>query len=285
MNYDLLTADELEAQLNPRVSVPDAETYIADYIERSAEVRGRLGGRLDVAYGDTPLQALDVFPASGDSRAPLHIFMHGGYWRAMDKSANSFVAEALVRAGATTVMLNYDLCPAVTLDDIVAQIIRAVAWVHDNAADLGGDPDRIYLSGHSAGGQLAMMALAHDWEKDGLPPDLIKGAVGVSGVYDLAPLMRTSINDDVRLTGDMAARNSPTLHPPATSAPVVIAVGQQEPEAFIDQSKDFHQVCLDAGLDSQYLESPGDNHFSVLYTLANPISGLCGLVLRQMSLA
>lgn len=285
MNYDLISDDDIEAQMNPRVAVPDAEAYIADYVERSAEVRSRLNGRLDVSYGDTPLQGLDVFPAPDNARAPIHIFMHGGYWRALDKSANSFIADALVRAGATTILLNYDLCPAVTLDDIVDQIIKAIAWVHKNAAELGGDPNRIYVSGHSAGGQLAMMALAHDWENDGLPADLIKGVVGVSGVYELSPLLRTSVNDDVRLTEDMAARNSPTLHPPTSTAPMVIAVGQQEPEAFIAQSKDFHQVCVDRGFDSQYLECPGDDHFSILYSLANPISGLCGLVLRQMSLA
>lgn len=284
MDLDQLSPDELEAQMNPRIAVPEAEDYIADYVQRSAEARERLGGRIDVAYGDTPLQAVDVFPAA-DGGAPIHIFIHGGYWRALDKSANSFVAEALVQAGATAVMLNHDLCPAVTLDDIVGQVCKAIAWVHGNAGNLNGDPNRIFVSGHSAGAHLAMMALAHDWESDGLPPNLIKGAVGVSGVYELAPILRTSVNADVRLTDDMAARNSPTRHPPVTSAPLVVAVGQQEPEAFIDQSKDFHQACMNAGLDSQYLECPGDDHFSVLYTLANPISGLCGLVLRQMSLA
>ncbi len=285
MDLDLLSADELEALMNPRIAVAEAEDYIADYIQRSAEARERLQGRLDIAYGDTPLQNLDVFAAPESGNAPIHIFIHGGYWRALDKSAGSFVAEALVEAGATTVMLNHDLCPSVTLDDIVGQVRSAVAWIHANAGDLGGDPNRIFISGHSAGAHLAMMALGHDWESDGLPPDLIKGVVGVSGVYDLAPILKMSVNDDVRLSNDMAARNSPMLHPPATSAPLVVAVGQQETKAFVAQSKDFHQVCMGAGLDCQYLECPGDDHFSVLYSLANPISGLCGLVLRQMSLA
>jgi arylformamidase len=285
MDLDLLSADEREAQMNPRVAVPEAEAYLADFAQRSAEARARLEGRLDIAYGDTPLQALDVFAAAGGGGAPLHIFIHGGYWRALDKNANSFVAEGLVDAGATAVLLNYDLCPAVTLDDIVGQVRAAIAWIHGHAGDLGGDPNRIFISGHSAGAQLAMMALGHDWEADGLPSDLIKGAVGVSGVYDLLPVLKISVNDDVRLSEDMAARNSPTRHPPATSAPLVVAVGQQETPAFVAQSKDFHQTCVNAGLDSRYLECPGDDHFSVLYTLANPISSLCGLVLRQMSLA
>ncbi len=284
MDLNALSDEELEAHMNPRVAVEDAESYLADWVERSAEARTRLGGRLDLAYGDTPGQTLDVFPAAVSS-APLHIFIHGGYWRALDKSANSFVAEALVEAGATTILLNHDLCPLVTLDEIVVQIRRAITWVHANAADLGGDPNRIFVSGHSAGAHLAMMALAHDWGGEGLPPDLIKGVVGVSGVYDLAPILRISVNDDVRLDAEMATRNSPTLNQPSSPAPFVIAVGQQEPAAFMAQSTDFYDVCRKRGLDCEYLECPGDDHFSILYSLANPISGLCGLALRQMSLA
>ena len=285
MDIDLLSPDELEAHMNPRVAVADAESYMADWVERSAEARERLGGRLDIAYGDTPGQTLDVFPAPDSSSAPIHIFIHGGYWRALDKSANSFVAEALVAAGATTVLLNHDLCPTVTLDDIVAQIRRAVAWVFENAADLGGDPNRIFMSGHSAGAHLAMMALGHDWDNEGLPADVIKGVVGISGVYDLAPILKISVNDDVHLDPDMAERNSPMRHPPGATAPLVIAAGEQEPAAFVAQSTEFHDICRSNGIDSQYLECPGDDHFSILYSFANPISGLCGLALRQMSLA
>lgn len=284
MDINALSDEELEAHMNPRVAVADAESYLADWVERSADSRERLGGKLDVAYGDTPGQTLDVFRAE-NSDAPIHIFIHGGYWRALDKSANSFVAEALVQAGATTVLLNHDLCPLVTLDEIVAQINKAIAWVYENAAQIGGDANRIYVSGHSAGAHLAMTALAHDWGGDGLPPDLIKGVVGVSGVYDLAPVLRVSVNEEVQLDADMAARNSPVLHPPTSPASIVIAAGQQEPAGFVAQSTNFYDVCRKSGLDAEYLECPGDDHFSILYTLANPISGLCGLTLRQMSLA
>ena len=284
MDLNALSDDELEAHMNPRIAVAETEDYLADYAERSAEARERMSGKLDIAYGDSPGQKLDVFRAV-KSDVPLHIFIHGGYWRALDKSANSFVAKALVEAGATTVLLNHDLCPAVTLDEIVSQIRRAVAWVYNNAAQLGGDPDRIFVSGHSAGAHLAMMALAHDWGGEGLPPDLIKGAVGVSGIYDLAPVLKISVNEDVRLDPDMAARNSPTLHPPSSPAPFVIAAGQLEPVGFKVQSTDFYDVCRKHGLNCEYLECPGDDHFSILYSLTNPISGLCGLTLRQMSLA
>jgi arylformamidase len=284
MNLDELSGEELEAHMNPRVAVDDAEAYIADWMERSADVRERLNCRLDIAYGDTPGQKLDVFPAASDT-APIHIFIHGGYWRALDKGANSFVAEAMVEAGATVVLLNHDLCPSVTLDEIVAQTLRGIAWVYESAAELGGDPNRIFLSGHSAGAHLAMMALAHDWGGQGLPPDLIKGAVGVSGVYELSPILRISVNDDVRLTDEMVERNSPTRHPPSSPAPFVVAVGQEEPAGFKAQSTDFYDTCRKRGLDCEYLDCPGDDHFSILYSLANPISGLCGLALRQMSLA
>ena len=284
MDYAHLSDEEIEANYNPRTAVKGFETHLAEYLARSAAARERLGGRLDVPYGPTPLQTLDVFPAAAPG-APINVFIHGGYWRALDKSDVSFVAEPLVAAGATAVSLNYDLCPAVTLDEVVAQVRAAVAWVWRHADELGGDRDRLFVSGHSAGGHLAVMALAHDWAgAEGLPRDAIKGVVSVSGIYDLAPVPRVSVNADIGLDGETARRNSPLLTPPDAVAPLLLAYGEHESAGWIRQSLDFHAECTAHGIDCALLEVSGVDHFSITYTLADPASPLCRAVLAQMEL-
>lgn len=285
MNHRALTDEELEGHLNPRVAVPGFESHLADYATRSARSRAELEAVLDLPYGERPLERLDVFPASAPG-APVQVFVHGGYWRALDKSDHSFVAEALVAAGATVVAINYDLCPAVTLDRIVAQTRAAIAWTHRNIADYGGDPDRLFVSGHSAGAHLAVMALLEDWPgQHGLPPEPIKGVTAISGLYDLAPVLRISVNEDVRLTAEMAARNSPTLHPPRQALPMLLAAGAEEPAGWVQQSTDFRRAYEASAGPADFLEVPDRNHFSVLYDLADPETALCRAVLAQMGLA
>ncbi len=284
MDYDALSAAEIEAELNPRVAVPDAERYLAEYAARSRAVRERLAGTLDIAYGDAPSQTLDVFPAAG-AAPPIHVFLHGGYWRALDKSDHSFLAAPLVAAGATAVLLNYSLCPAVTLDDIVREVRAGLAWIWRHAAELGGDAARIHLSGHSAGAQLAVMALAHDWGAAGLPGDMIKGVAGISGVYDLGPVMRISVNQEIRLDRETALRNSPTLHPPGPVAALLVAVGADEPAGFVEQSCDFLAACRGNGVACDYMAVAGEHHFSILYAFADPATPLHRAVLAQMGLA
>ncbi|MFQ5959471.1 MAG: alpha/beta hydrolase, partial [Alphaproteobacteria bacterium] len=279
-----LSDAEIEAELNPRVAVPDAERYLAEYAARSEAARARLAGTLDVAYGDAPAQTLDVFPAAGEA-PPIHVFIHGGYWRALDKSDHSFLAAPLVSAGATVVVLNYSLCPAVTLDDIVGEVRAGLAWIWRHAAEFGGGAARIFVSGHSAGAQLAAMAMAHDWTAEGLPADLIKGVAGVSGVYELAPVMRISVNEEIRLDREMALRNSPTLRPPRPLAPVLVAVGADEPPGFIKQSRDFLAACRVCGVACDYMAVRGEHHFSILYALADATTPLHRAVLAQMGLA
>ena len=197
MTWRNLHAEELEVQFNPRRAVPDFEAYQAANAARSAEIRARLEARLDLAYGDGPLQTLDVFPAAaaaGGGAAPVHVFFHGGYWRAQDKANFAFVAEHLVAQGICTVVANYDLCPAVTLDGVVAAARRAIAWTFAHAGEFGADPARLTLSGSSAGAHLQAMALAHDWPGEGLPADLIKGAVPITGIYDPEPARHVSVN-------------------------------------------------------------------------------------------
>ena len=175
MTYRNLPPETLELEFNPRATARNIDERLAASAAASAETRARLDCVLDVRYGPGEKETLDIFPAASPG-APVQLFIHGGYWRAMDKSDYSFIADVFQPAGATTVVINYDLCPAVTLDTIVEQSNRSIAWTWRNIADHGGDPDRLYVSGNSAGGHLTAMALAHDWTADGLPADVIKGA-------------------------------------------------------------------------------------------------------------
>lgn len=271
-----------EAEYNIRDRHPDHGVFFEQYRELSEQARRTLPCKLDVAYGDGPNMTLDAFRAAKRD-APLLVFIHGGYWRALDKSDFSFPATAFVPAGVSLVSLNYALAPAVTLDEIVEQCRTAIAWLHGHAADLNADPARLYVSGHSAGGHLTAMLMATDWAAHGLPVDAIKGGCAISGVFDLAPILKTSINDDVRLDAEMAARNSPLFHVPKAGAPLVAAVGDGETEAFLDQSRRFAEAWGASGMAAQYLPLAGFHHFDVVLELAKANSPLTRAMLAQIA--
>ncbi len=281
--YRQLNDAEINAQFMPRLAVPDHETWLKRGAELSAAARARLAGRLDIRYGQGALQTLDCFPAAS-ADAPLQVFIHGGYWRALDKSDFSYVAGPLVSAGATVLVLNYDLCPAVTLDRIIEEMREAMIWIHGNARELGGDPDRIFLSGNSAGAHLAAMMLARDWAAAGLPPDPIKGVCCITGIYDLEPVLRIETNAEIRLRPEMVAHNSPLFLPVRNPAPAIVAVGEAEPPEWIRQSADYHAMLRREGLRSDFHLIAYTHHFSITDTLADPESVLTRAMIRQMGL-
>ena len=268
MDWRSLPMEDLERHFNPRVAVADAESHLAGRAKESAGVRRRLNGRYDIAYGDGPRQVLDIFPADVQG-APIHLFIHGGYWRALAKQDFSFMAPAYVEAGVNAVVMDYDLCPTVTLDRVVAETIECVAWIAKNAGLLGGDANRIVVSGHSAGAHLAAFALAEDWTRHGLPGDLLKAAVLVSGIYDPRPVLQISVNDEIGLTPAMAARCDATAQPPRSGLPLLVAVGGDEPAGWIAQSTDYHRG---AGPDAEFMTCPGKHHFTVGECLCDPKS-------------
>ena len=224
-NYD---RKALDAEYNNRLKVKDALDWIARYGAESARTRAELPMRFDVPYGAHHDERLDVFAASRSGPAPIQIFVHGGYWHRLDKADFSFVARAFRPAGALTVVVNYALIPAVDMDALVRQVRASVAWVHKNARDLGGDPDRIFVTGHSAGGHLVGMLLATDWSAFGAPADVIKGACGMSGLYDLEPIRLCYLNDVLALTPESARRNSPVLLAPPRPTPLILTDGGDE---------------------------------------------------------
>jgi arylformamidase len=269
-----------EGQFNPRVAVPDHEAHAAARDAAAAKVRGRLRADLDVRYGPGERALVDIYRPAGDGPAPVQIYFHGGYWRANARSDFPHLTPTFTAAGAVCVLAGYDLCPAVTLADIVAQTATCLAWVYRNIARHGGDPERLYVSGSSAGAYLAAMAIARDWTADGLPADLIKGAAPVTGIYDLAPVLQISVNEQIRLTADMAARLSAGA--PRHGGPVLVAVGGAEPDGWRAQSRAYAELCRSAGCAVEYLELPGLNHFTTTASIAEPTSPLAQAMLRQM---
>jgi arylformamidase len=279
------TAQEFERQFNPRVAVPDHQPKIDARKAQSAQVRRRLNGSHDIRYGPNANELLDVYPAQGTAApAPVQLYIHGGYWRAQDKADVAFIAEPMTRAGATVVIINYDLCPTVALDEIVAETMRAIAWTFRNVAGHGGDPERLFISGNSAGAHLCAMALAHDWSADGLPADIVKGAAPATGIYDVAPVLNISVNAEIGLTPETVAAMSPMQQPPRRPLPLLISVGSGETPAWIKQSRDYAEVCRRHGLAPEYLEVPGADHFDMTGAMGEPDQPLLPAILRQMGL-
>ncbi|OGQ77110.1 MAG: hypothetical protein A3G94_05255, partial [Deltaproteobacteria bacterium RIFCSPLOWO2_12_FULL_60_16] len=281
--YKGFSKAEMEFHFNPQAAAPDQSRWSEQRRKASLRVRGALKSRLNIPYGNSPRQVLDIFPAA-QPNAPVIAYFHGGYWRGGNKDENCHFAELFVKAGATVAVVEYDLCPQVTVGEIVRQARAAIAWLYRNVSDYNGDPSRLYISGSSAGGHLVVMALAHDWQAQGLPRDLIKGAVAISGVYDLDAVLHVSVNAEIRLDPERARENSPFLHPPLPYASLIVAVGGAEPSGWKQMSKDFLGLCRERGVGCEYIEVPGANHFSLSAHLADPDSPLARAMLKQMGL-
>lgn len=280
--YDLA---QLDRQYNARASVPDCLQFLREYADASARARAQVDGRLGVPYGNHPDETLDIFPAAR-ANAPVYLFIHGGYWRALSKDDSSFMAPAFTAAGATVVAVNYSLAPAVGIADIVAQCRKALAWVVRHIGDHGGDPQRIHVSGSSAGGHLAGMLLAGGWQRDyGLPDDVIQSASPISGLFDLRPLVHTHVNEWIRLDAASARDCSPRFFLPPRPCPMVVAWGQHETDEFKRQSRDYLGAWQQAGGRTEALEVPGRNHFDVLMELCDAQTPLARAILSLMGLA
>ena len=283
MSYKRFPPDELEYQYNPRVSVPEYPELAKRRATESRRARSTLKSWLDIPYGSSPREVLDIYPSERPG-SPVLVYIHGGYWRSGSKDDNCNFAPAFVQRGATVAIVEYDLCPNVAVTDIVRQTRASIAWVYGNIARYGGDPSQLYISGHSAGGHLVAMALAHNWEKDGMPRGLIKGAVTMSGVHDLDMVMHVSANEQIRMTPEIAKENGPFLHPPLSVCPVIVAVGGAEPEGWKQMSKDYFKFCKDRGLDCEYLEVPDANHYTMSDHLADTKSPLNVAIMKLMNL-
>jgi len=276
---------DLNQEYEIESKVPNVGELQARYAELSATAATLPGANLDLSYGQTPLQALDLFlPAS--KPVPAIMFFHGGYWRAGSKETRRFAAAPWLERGIAWVPVGYRLAPDVTMDDIVADARAAVAWFHTNAARLGCDPDRIHVAGNSAGGHLAGMLAADGWQDAmDLPSDVVKSVVGVSGLYDLTPLRRTFVNDWLSLDADAATRNSPIHAPPRAGLPILLSWGGRESDEFKRQSRDYAEVCRSGGADVSLLEREDADHFSIIGEFGQPESPLFAAIAGQLSVA
>lgn len=277
----------LDSQYNNRGRVPEADDFLAAYVSDSAAARAALASRLDVPFDDRSPQTLDIFlPAGEVGSAPLHIFFHGGYWKSRDKSEFSFVAGPIAGGGGIAVVVDYGLVPAITMDELVRQCRAATAWVYANAARLGGDPERLTISGHSAGGHIVAMVAATDWTGEyGLPADVVKGGVALSGLFDLEPIRLSFVNDDLGLSEEDARRNSPIHLPPPPDLPLVVAYGADESEEYARQSAIYADYLRRHGLAPELRAIAGRNHFNIAADLRDPDSEMSRIIAAQMGLA
>ena len=275
--------EDIEFQFNPRRAVPNVERHAARMQQLSAQARERHPGLYNLRYGPGPLATLDVFRAPHDN-APVHVFLHGGYWRGRDKSDFSYLADALVPQGVTLVVMNYDLCPQVELPAIVDQVEQGLQWVHAHAAQWGADSSRFSASGHSAGAHLIAAVLSRHAAARTVPSGLPGSALLISGVYDLEPVLSISVNQEIRLRPEHVAPLSPLRHPPCQPVRLVVAVGGAETQGFRDQSHRFAVHCTQQGSNTRYMELSGCDHYTVMHHFESPQGELSRLVARDLVL-
>ena len=278
---------ELDDAYDQSKYAANLQQIVKRYATNSEAVRKRLGKPVRLAYGPTPIEGLDLYPARGQN-APIHVFIHGGAWRSGTAEASAYQAETFVRAGAHYIAVDFnnvvetkgDLMP------MADQVRRALAFIYKNAASFGGDPNRIFLSGHSSGGHLAGVALATDWQKQfGLTADLIKGGVCCSGLFDLKPARLSARSNYVKFTDEVEQALSSQRHLHLINCPLVVAYGTLETPEFQRQSRDFAAAVQTLGKPVRLLVGDGYNHFEMPETFANPYGLLGRAALEQMKLA
>lgn len=258
------SADFVEREYNNRALVPEHPAFFARWEKDSAFVRSTLACALDIPYGPAPRQRIDLFPAA-NARGTL-VFIHGGYWRSLDKSMFSWLAAPFVAAGIAVAMPNYRLCPAVRIEDIVEDVIAATHWFATRGAGHGMPAERFVVSGHSAGGHLTAALLATERSRLQFDPARIAGAVAISPVVDFEPLLQFSHNTDLRLDAASVARLDLRGRKPTVHAPLVVAAGGDESSEFQRQARVLAQSWPDMPTTLQIL--PGYNHFSIVDAFA-----------------
>lgn len=282
--------ETLDRLYNNRAAVPTHMQDLERWAAESAKTRSALTLRPDLAYGPHPRETLDLFTVP-DPGKPLVVFIHGGYWQSLGKDDFGFVANGFASPAAGQVanlaVINYPLAPEADMDRIVASVRRALLWLWREAAPLGFDPRRIYVTGHSAGGHLVAMAALTDWQAlDGAAPfDLVKAGLAVSGLYDLLPIQRCYLNDRLGMSDAIALRNSPLALAAMWRGllpPLAFAVGADETSAFHAQQHDFVKTYTERGGAVTEITAPAMHHFNIVDQLARPGSSLQAALVSLM---
>jgi len=280
-----MSPEELDDAFDMPKAVPHLPQLVQRYGLNSAAVRSRLGEPARFAYGPTEIEALDVY-RTARSNAPALVFIHGGVFNRGTARDYAFPAETFVRAGAHFVVPDFARAQDVggNIGALVDQVRRAVAWVHRNAAAIGADPQRIHVSGHSSGAELAASVLVTDWKRLGLAPGFVKGGMCCSATYDLKAFRHSAMGSRFSFTDESEHALSPMRHIDMLDAPLIVAAGSRETAYFRKQSKAFVDAVRAAGKRADLLVGEGYNHFEVIETMANPYGLLGRAVLSQMGL-
>jgi len=263
-----MAAVDYETEYSPRITVPEHPQIFIRWAQEAEDYRAETlkhnRAELGLCYGDTPRQFIDLFLPEQGAAAPLALFIHGGYWRALDPSFHSQMARGLNGCGLAVGVVGYDLCPIVTIADIIGQIRRACIFLWTRFGR------RMLVYGHSAGGHLAAAMVATDWRAlyPKAPADLVPSGYGISGLFDLTPLVALSVNQDLRLSAEDARANSPILWPLGPGRVFDAAVGDLETGEFKRQSRGLVQAWQSQAR-TRYAEWPG-NHFTVVDALFDP---------------
>ncbi|MBV9198776.1 MAG: alpha/beta hydrolase [Alphaproteobacteria bacterium] len=274
MLYREMDRAQLDAAYNNTAAVPERDAIVADWATRSARVRREYAGQLDLPYGDTARQRLDLFLAA-DPQAPTLAFIHGGYWQINDlvKESFAFFAEGLLPLGINLSVIEYTLAPAARLDRIVAEVRRSARWLAEHLGEYGADPTRIYVAGHSAGGHLTAMTM---------PLPEVRSGIAISGIYDLEPIRLNYLNEKLALDTAEAERNSPVRHLPVTAGELVVAYGTRELPELCRQSTEYARRWTEQGLPGHLLPVDGADHFTILDSLARADGALTRALLAML---
>lgn len=267
-----------EAGYNLRAAFPNVEQTLKGWEDTSREFLLKQRPAIDIAYGDKPLQNLDFYRAPA-TNTPLLVFIHGGYWQGGNKDYVGFIAAPYVQAGISVATINYSLAPEARIEDMVVEVRKAINWLRDNAEHLSVNPRRISVMGHSAGGHLAAMMAASIDENKGMP--VLAHAFGISGVYDVPPLLPSSINKALGLDAARAEALSPVLKSAPTATQVHTFVGENETEQFHRQAAALAQSWKQAVV--AHYSVPDTDHFTVMNVLGDPESIYSQTIIKAMS--
>ncbi|MFH2045771.1 MAG: alpha/beta hydrolase [Pseudomonadota bacterium] len=267
--------EEIDYQYNVAVTEPDIQSYVEMFIGGSEKARKELDCILDVRFGPTVDETVDIFPAKQPD-APIIVYIHGGYWHSLSSKEFSVVATGPNAHGFTVVLPNYSLCPKVTITEITRQNRAFIAWLYRNARKFNGNPERIFVCGHSAGGHQVGMLAATDWPGEyGLPENIIKGGIPISGLFDLFPFRYSWLQPKLQLSSEVIQQQSPLFNIPAKGPPLLISVGEKESAEFHRQAADYLTAWRAQNLYGELFVQPNKNHFTSIEGLIDANSTFC----------
>ena len=285
--YKGMTANQLMEAYDDYKSIPNFDVLLQENRERAQSVKNRLNPIHDVAYGSEVIQKLDIYAPNNAKKTPVIISIHGGGWTMGSKNPWAISAETLLSTGILSVSIDYGLAPQYRMDNMITHVRDAIAWTYRNIAQYGGDPNRLYIYGMSAGAHLASTALMPSWHKNfGVPENVIKGLVAMSGIYDLCTLVHASQTDlqkTLQMTLEESRRDSPLYHLPQHSIPSIIAYGEKEPLILYRfEANNYAQELQKAGCNVSLIEVPNANHFNMINELTHTEGKVFKAVMKML---